>query len=125
MITFTLPEPPSVNHFKSYAPNGRPFSNKRYSAWKKAAGWELASQRVTQPGRKLLGAVQIEIIFARNGDLDNRIKPLLDLLQEMRVYENDRQVEKLIAQFGEPAGRCRVIITEMVLGPSIEANAGR
>ena len=110
MISFHLPAPPSVNHFKSIGRDGKRYSNGKYKEWKEAAGWELVSQRMIQPMACISGDVAVEIVFARNGDLDNRIKPLLDLLQAMKVIDNDNQVVMLTARFGASAGRCRVTI---------------
>jgi crossover junction endodeoxyribonuclease RusA len=45
------------------------------------------------------------------GDLDNRIKPLLDALQVAGVFDNDEQVDYISAlrRFGHPEkGHCRV-----------------
>jgi Holliday junction resolvase RusA-like endonuclease len=107
MLTFNLPEPPSVNRFKNFHR-----TDGAYPAWKTAAGWEIklqAGKIVT-----ILGPVQVDMTFARGGDIDNRVKPLLDLLQYMRVIENDKQVERLVAQFGEAPGRCRVTLLPLV-----------
>jgi len=113
VLTFTLPEPPSVNRYKRVSANGALYSTKKYRAWKKAAGWELLAQRLGMPKKELAGDLLVEIVFARKGDIDNRIKPLLDLLQDIGVYANDEQITKLVATFGEIAGRCRVSISEI------------
>lgn len=107
MLTFSLPEPPSVNRFKNFHRTGG-----AYPKWKEAAGWEIKAQR--HGATTLRGAVAVEMTFARGADLDNKIKPLLDLLQYMRVFENDKQVEKITAAFGEAHGRCRVTIVPIV-----------
>jgi Holliday junction resolvase RusA-like endonuclease len=57
----------------------------------------VATQR---PGA-LAGKVAVEIGVRRitNSDIDNRIKCVLDLLQTMRVIGNDRDVEKVTAEW--------------------------
>ena len=109
-----LPEPPSVNRYKRVSMNGKLYSTKKYLEWKKAAGWELLAQRIGAPRKVLAGDLFVEMVFARRGDLDNRIKPLLDLLQDVGIYANDEQVVRLTATFGERAGRCRVTVSEIV-----------
>jgi Holliday junction resolvase RusA-like endonuclease len=113
MLTFNLPEPPSVNHYKVYARAGAPVSTRKYRDWKEEAGWEIRRQSVGKQ-KWLEGPLQVELVFAQHGDIDNRIKPLLDLMQACGVFENDKQVERLVAQFGEAPGRCRVTLLPVV-----------
>lgn len=108
MLTFSLPEPPSVNRFKNFRRTGG-----AYPKWKEEAGWEMKIQH-PHAHFPFTGLVLVEMVFARPGDIDNRIKPLLDLLQYMNVFTNDKQVEKITAAFGEVRGRCRVTISEIV-----------
>ena len=91
---FLLPVPPSVNNLRvvnwSYA--------KRYEAWKDAAGWCMKEQgySVCDP---VTCAVEVVLRFPRTADLDNRIKAMLDLMTKMRLYRDDRQVQRLVAEF--------------------------
>ena len=54
-----------------------------------------------QHPERMDGKVSVEIGVRRitNSDIDNRIKCVLDLLQTMRVIENDRNVEKVTAEW--------------------------
>jgi Holliday junction resolvase RusA-like endonuclease len=45
----------------------------------------------------------------RSGDLDNRAKPVFDLLQEHRLISDDRHMDRLTIEWGDaPKGRCQV-----------------
>ena len=92
MSTIDLPLPPSVNALWR-AGNGRVFSSKRYTAWRKAAGWELALQRP----KHVAGPVAITVAAGkpdrRKRDLDNIAgKAVLDLLVAHHVIADDSMV---------------------------------
>ena len=108
-MIFSLPLPPSVNHFKMYSATGRPFGSPIYRAWKKEAGWMILVQRAKQDRSPLTGDISVEIIFERKGDLDNRIKPLLDVLRDCHVMIDDKQVVRLLATFANIKG-CSVVV---------------
>ncbi|MEK6591517.1 MAG: RusA family crossover junction endodeoxyribonuclease [Pseudomonadota bacterium] len=88
---FTLPMPPSANNMFINTGRGRARSE-AYNAWINEAGWELRRQRVP----KLKGRVRVNIRLERpsvgKADVDNRIKPVLDLLQTMGVLTDDSLV---------------------------------
>jgi len=54
----------------------------------------------------MMCSFEVEFIFAKHsGDLDNRIKPLLDWIQRVGLVSNDKLCEKLTAMWGDaPAG---------------------
>jgi Holliday junction resolvase RusA-like endonuclease len=57
------------------------------------------------------GRFEIEIIIARTvGDLDNRIKGVLDWCQSRHVIENDKHCEKITVEWGEAPRGCKVIL---------------
>ena len=109
MLSLTLPLPPSVNHYKKISINGVPYSIKAYRAWKNEAGWLLKSQMMKVAHKKLIDDVTVAIVFERRGDLDNRVKPLLDLLVECGVMQDDKQVIRLLVEFG-PIKGCEVSV---------------
>ncbi len=104
MILLDLPIPPSMNQYWRRGPNrsrsappgstvthvtkeGRAFRKEVWAAW-------LAHK----PRTPLCGPLIVRgwIWFERRGsDVDNRIKPLLDALEEAGCFENDRQVAKV------------------------------
>lgn len=89
MIRLTLPLPPSANRMWRKA--GRVvYRHPDYNQFCKDVGDICMMQRVTP----IAGNVQatMRFYFARvNGDLDNRIKPLLDSLK-VHAYADDQQV---------------------------------
>jgi hypothetical protein len=60
-----------------------------YRAWKIEAGWMLKSQKI-QP---LIGQFKLEILLSdsRNGDCDNRIKAVSDLLVSNEIVQGDQK----------------------------------
>lgn len=109
VVKFILPLPPSVNHYKRIGKNRNPYNHPAYTKWKTEAGWCLAAQRVAQKKVTLAVPVAVEMIFMRKGDIDNRIKPLLDLLKDNHVLLDDKYVERLLVTFGDVSG-CEVTI---------------
>jgi crossover junction endodeoxyribonuclease RusA len=111
----TLPLPPTVNTY--YGTNGhRRFIYKEGIAFRQRVVEEW--QRLH--GKQLDGAVRMKVTLhgrdARKYDIDNRMKALLDAMQEAGVFLNDYQVNDLHIVRGEiirPAGQCVVEIVEM------------
>lgn len=89
-ITFDLPFPPSVNNLFANGKAGR-FTTQSYRDWQTAAGWRLLADK---PGR-VPGAVKITLQFEEKRgrrDLDNLIKPVLDLLVKHAVIDGDHRM---------------------------------
>ena len=86
--TFLLPWPPSVNAIWRVR-HGRNIVAAEYRRWRDAAGKELIIQRP----RAFKGPVEVSIRLCaphnRTWDLDNRVKPLFDLLVNCQVVEGD------------------------------------
>jgi crossover junction endodeoxyribonuclease RusA len=93
-MILTLPYPPSANVYWRVA-RGKVIKSNEARTYQEAAGWLAKSQ-----GAELLeGPVCVRLNVyrpQRSGDLDNRIKPLLDSLQGI-LYTNDDQVEEIHA----------------------------
>ena len=103
--TFLLSWPPSANSiWRAY--RGRNILAARYRAWRDSAGKQLLAQRA----KPIPGPVSILIKLCcptkRAFDLDNRIKPLLDLLVINGVIESDNAdiVQSLYVTTGETVG---------------------
>jgi Holliday junction resolvase RusA-like endonuclease len=92
-VAFVVPVPPSLNScFVNAAGKGR-VRSAEYKAWMDAAGFLLASQR---PGR-VDGPYQVIIRLPKEmrGDIDNRGKPLIDLMVKHKITPDDRHLHKL------------------------------
>lgn len=97
MITLTIPRPPSLNGIYANRSGGR-LKTSEYKKWREVAAWEIKAQRP----KPFIGniTVSLEVGKPRRGDIDNRIKPVLDALQEAGVIENDSKVDKITAWWG-------------------------
>jgi Holliday junction resolvase RusA-like endonuclease len=90
--------PPSVNH--TYR-SGRSrtsgkvtvYRTQEYNTWANAMGYSVNRQMAGQ--KRFDGPVYIVVAMRRpraNADLDNRLKPLADLLQAHGVISNDKLI---------------------------------
>lgn len=95
--TLTLPLPPSHNHYWRCVDRGTVKVSREGRAFKERCAFLAAAQHQGEP---LEGDVGIYVGFyfeSRRGDLDNKIKPLLDALQGT-CYGNDRQITRIVAE---------------------------
>lgn len=110
-VTLVLPVPPAANRY-----------------WRQGGGRIYKSQEArdyqTRVEEKLLAAkltmfrqpVAVDVLWfrgRRSGDLDGRLKVILDALQGT-VYENDSQIRKLSAELidvGHQSGLARMQVT--------------
>jgi len=86
-IILTLPLPPTANHlFANVKGYGRT-KTAAYKRWIHEAGWELAIQRAEH----IAGWYDLAVYLPAdtNGDSDNRIKALSDLLGKHGVISDD------------------------------------
>jgi crossover junction endodeoxyribonuclease RusA len=99
---FTAPIPPSANNlFPSYGLRSRRKSPD-YRRWLHDAGWAVKLQKVGPIAG--LVRVLIEAPLHRRRDVDNALKPLLDLLVAQSVIADDNLIDDLRivrAGFGE------------------------
>lgn len=92
----TLPFPPSANRYwRTIARHGkvRTYVSNEARAYKESAWYAATAQRM----RQFAGPVSVTALFffpSKRGDLDNRIKVLLDALQGSG-YKDDKQVHHL------------------------------
>lgn len=119
-VTIQVPIPPSANHIHAYA-KGRVRRSHNYQTWLTQCRFLLG-----QPDA-VLGVVGIEIAVAggkgwrANRDLDNIIKPILDLLRHLGVIEEDNTgtVHRITVSFTPPptkAAEAAVTIKVMEIG---------
>lgn len=114
MQTFRLPWGPTANSMWKHARHGQHYLSERYKKWKEEAGKELIVQKV----RPVTGKVQIRISLNYKGlwDLDNRIKPILDLLVNNGIIEGDSHntVKRIVTEHGEGFIGARVTINKII-----------
>lgn len=84
--------PPSVNHIYRHTRNGVR-RTEAYNTWANGEGYGLNRQMAGQ--HRFLGPVYLTIAMRRprsNADLDNRLKGLVDILQQIGAIANDKLV---------------------------------
>jgi crossover junction endodeoxyribonuclease RusA len=95
MISMSLPYPISVNAMYRNAPGKGRVKTERYKTWVQAAGWSI---RAARP-KRLEGAFILEMNLytadQRRRDVDNCVKPILDLLVEHQLIEDDSKCVEL------------------------------
>ena len=94
---YALPLPPSLNGAYATVMRGKTplrVPSAGLAKFKRDAARALLAQK--RPADPLRGKVQITLRIERTrGDLDNRIKAILDALKDARVIADDRQVEQI------------------------------
>lgn len=92
-----IPTPPSVNAMRATV-KGRQVLTREWRKWKvEAASWIHDAPRMgTGPFR-----ITIELPVKLRGDIDNRAKAPLDLLQAQGVIDDDKHVADLRIYRGE------------------------
>lgn len=93
-----IPLPPPINQMYKTTKSGGFYKDQKVKDWEEEAGWEIKIQRKGKP--KFLGDVMVDMNFylKRDRDIDGSIKPILDILAKVGVYENDSQVQALFAK---------------------------
>ena len=101
MTIIKLPYPPSMNmywrHFR-----GNNVLSKAGKEYKTAVAECVVAQEIPKFGNKRLEVTLF--LYPRSKvvtDLDNRLKAVLDGLEEAGVYDNDGQIDVLMIQRGE------------------------
>lgn len=118
-LTYTLPWPPTVNHYwRSVTIGGqrRTLLSKEGRLYKRSVAATITAQR-RAPSAPLAGHMAVAITLfppdRRRYDLDNRLKAILDSLTDAGVWCDDSQVKLLHVEEGErvKGGACVVRIS--------------
>ncbi len=116
VVTLDLPLPDSANRIWRTTRTGRTYLSPQYKDWRKAATTSLWVQKPAGGFPYFAGAfnAQITVALKMRGDIDNRIKPLLDFLAGAGIIENDKHAHGAsIARSADvAAGMCRVHVYE-------------
>jgi Holliday junction resolvase RusA-like endonuclease len=113
-IVIDLPMPPSVNAIWR-SNRGRVHRSARYVACVRAADAAVMVSR-QMPRKPIEGPFEAHITLSQKvrGDIDNRIKGLLDFLQSREIIRNDSDCQRLTVERGEAAFACRLVLRARV-----------
>jgi Holliday junction resolvase RusA-like endonuclease len=110
-IVIDLPMPPSLNTLWRRGRNRQTGAivhhlNATYKKWKQIADVECLRQRVGKGWHTIMGAFEAHMAINRkklrkNADIDNRFKAVGDWAQQVGLIENDKNLQKLVIEFGE------------------------
>lgn len=112
--TYELPYPPSVNHYWRRV-GWRTLISREGRRYRREVVALLAAQRARPLGGRLFVRVTVFPPDRRAFDLDNRLKALLDALQQGGAFHDDSQIDELVIKRGAvvPDGKTIVEITEI------------
>lgn len=111
-IVLELPIPPSVNRAWFNIPNGGRANTREYNEWIQTAGFYV-KQAKARPLEDTYYCVSVLLPFCMRGDIDNRIKPILDLLVKHKITADDRYVWSVSARRDLMLTKhlCRVLVS--------------
>lgn len=116
MLNFRLDWPPTVNTYWRVKTKGGigMLLSERGRKYKVTAAAQMMQQRVS---RGITGRVEVLIDAyppdRRKRDLDNILKPLLDILQDYGVLEDDEQIDILTVRRRSKGGYVDIHVTEI------------
>lgn len=117
-INLVLPWPPSVNHYWGTAKGGRRYLTKAAIAFRREVWWRSGRRPGVHFDHGL--PVAVEIILCppdkRLHDIDNYSKAILDAMAHAKLYDDDKQIKRLLIEYGnvEKGGRVMVTAEEMI-----------
>lgn len=112
-IEVDLPYPPSTNRIwrANRAGPKRVSISPEYEQWKRAADKLAIALGGVKHVKQLNGPFEALIILKRQrGDLDNRVKGVLDWAQSRNLIADDKHCERLTVTWGEAPYGCRLIL---------------
>ena len=124
MIFLNLPFPPSVNSYRTVY-RGMMRLSKEGRQFKAAVADYVVEYKVPKLGESKLRISMV--LFPRDKrkiDIDNRIKSVLDALQDAGVFDDDFQVDELSIVRGKPikGGAIRVMIEQIETSDNSESS---
>ena len=106
IFAVSLPIPPSVNNLFSNVPGKGRVKTKAYTDWISKAYAAINHETYSSPGISLSGAVCVVMEINRSHvgrDIDNCIKPVIDVLVKRGVIISDTNVASVTACWAEKA----------------------
>lgn len=114
MIVLNLPFPPSVNTYYRRGAHAT-YMSKQGREYKKAVADYISESNTPKLGSARL---YLEVVLwpkdKRKYDIDNRVKALLDSLQDAGVFDDDEQIDQINVYRGigeRKGGQARVLIS--------------
>ena len=99
MITFSVPWPPSVNHYWSYIPAKPPRVIPLVVVGTKGKKYRREIEYICKRLNAMPGRLAVQLLVhppdRRKRDLDNLQKALLDALQHGGIYEDDSVIDEI------------------------------
>ena len=110
MIILTLPFPPSMNtYWRNF--RGRTVLSKKGREYKLAIQDYVVTNKVAKLGDARLKVTMVLMPRdKRKIDIDNRIKSVLDGLQDSGVFDDDWQIDELSIVRGEPIKDGKIVV---------------
>lgn len=110
-LEFDIPTPPSINHLYERGKYGQTKTS-AYRSWLGAAQWMLIHQRKRQARHRLIThnvAVEVQCYrHPKTPDLDNILKPIMDLLMHSQTIKDDKQVVAIVARYVDEGVPCTI-----------------
>ena len=107
-MKYVLPMSPSVNAMYRRCPGS-------YGMYKTidAKKWISECKKIIGLAKTLSGevGVDVEFYFKRESDTDNRLKALMDVLQDSKVIEDDKQVYRIVAKKAFDKQNPRIVVS--------------
>lgn len=101
IITVDLPWPPTANKIWRSG-NKRVYRSQKYESWLKEAFYIFKESKPKKIDGLFSAEIHLHPPDQRHHDIDNRIKPILDLCQHVGVISNDRFCRELYVVLGRP-----------------------
>lgn len=109
-IVLNLPEPPSVNEAYSNARGKGRIKTQKYKQWQTECHWMI---KQAKPGI-IKGEYTVVLFLSEKTrkDVDNCLKPTLDLLATVGISEDDKQCYGVVSVKSPDVekGKCRIAI---------------
>lgn len=110
-LRFQVDIPPSANRLWKFVGGRKPYPSVEYDIWRSAAEWEIAARGMPNGWRLYNGPIRVTIRAGKvRGDLDNRIKPILDAIQRSGCIANDSQAHHIDAMWSGEVAKGKVAI---------------
>lgn len=113
-FAFSVPMPPSANNmFATF--NGRRIPSREYKAWRASASDQVALdwRRSGSPKFERHLSLTVHLGLNYKGDIDNRLKPILDMIgKAIPDFPDDRYIDRVAVERVPGIDGARVLIMQ-------------